>query len=528
MDTGMTAGAQTGTPAPRAGRREWMGLAVLALPTLLLALDLSVMYLALPLIGEDLSASGTQLLWIMDIYGFMIAGWMVTMGTLGDRIGRRRLLMAGAAAFGLASVLAAYAANPEMMIATRAAMGVAGATLMPSTLGMITNMFADPRQRGIAIATWVSCFMSGAAFGPVIAGLLLEYFWWGSVFLLGVPVMVVLLIVGPLLLPPSRAESAERLDLVSVALSLATILPVIYALKEFAREGVTVSPVVALVAGVAFGTLFAARQRRLAHPLVDLRLFGNRSFRAALAMMLLGIGAMGGIGLFFTQYLQLVQDLSPLKAGLCLVPSALGVVAGSMLAPGLARKFGAHKVVAGALAVSACGFVVLALIGSSSGIVVPVLGYVLAFLGLGPMSVLGNELVVGSVPPSRAGSAAALSGISSDLGIALGVAVLGSIGTAVYRTGIGDGVPAGAKEGLSGAVSAAGKLPGSAAASLLDDARDAFMRGFNVAALVSAATVLVLASLALVRLRGTAASADAESPAAPAAQPEDAESASAA
>jgi DHA2 family multidrug resistance protein-like MFS transporter len=281
LDTNTTNGS-----GPRAGRREWIGLAVLALPILLLSLDLSVLYLALPHLSADLGASSTQQLWIVDIYGFMIAGLLVTMGTLGDRIGRRKLLLIGASAFGGPSVAAAFSTSAEMLIATRALLGIAGATLMPSTLALISNMFTDPGQRATAIGVWASCFAAGAAIGPIIGGVLLVFLWWGSVFLLGVPVMLLLLVTAPLLLPEYRDTHAGRLDLTSVALSLAAILPVIYGLKELAKDGIETLPIVAMVAGAAFGIVFVLRQRRLTSPLLDLRLFGSRSFSAALGIML--------------------------------------------------------------------------------------------------------------------------------------------------------------------------------------------------------------------------------------------------
>jgi MFS transporter, DHA2 family, multidrug resistance protein len=227
----------TMTAPAQATRREWAGLAVLALPTLLVSVDTFVLLLALPQISEHLHPSSTQLLWISDIYSFLLAGFLVTMGTLGDRIGRRRLLLIGAAAFGLASVLAAYAPNPALLIAARALLGLAGATLSPSTLALIANMFRDPRQRAVAIGVWMACFMSGAAIGPIVGGVLLERFWWGSVFLLAVPVMALLLTAGPLLLPEYRAGGAGGVDLVSVALSLAGILPVVYGITGLARAG---------------------------------------------------------------------------------------------------------------------------------------------------------------------------------------------------------------------------------------------------------------------------------------------------
>src|SRR5262245_6477433 len=254
---------ETTETARRAGRREWIGLAVLALPTLLLSLDMSVLHMAVPHMAADLRPSSTELLWIIDIYGFMIAGFLVTMGTLGDRIGRRKLLMVGGAAFGLGSIAAAFATSPAMLIGARAVLGVAGATLMPSTLALISNMFRDPRQRGTAIAIWMSCFMGGMVVGPVVGGLLLSVAWWGSVFLLGVPVMVLLLIAAPKLLPEYRDEHAGRLDLASVALSLGAILPVVFALKEIAKDGLSLTTVAVLLAGLCVGTAFVRRQRRL-------------------------------------------------------------------------------------------------------------------------------------------------------------------------------------------------------------------------------------------------------------------------
>ncbi len=267
---------------------------MLALPTLLLALDMSVLFLALPHLTANLHADSTQQLWIMDIYGFMIAGFLVTMGTLGDRIGRRRLLMIGGAAFAAASLLAAFAPTAELLIGARALLGIAGATLMPSTLALISNMFRDARQRGMAIAVWMSCFMVGSSIGPVVGGVLLEMFWWGSVFLLGVPVMVLLLVTTPILLPEFRAADAGKLDLVSVALSLLAILPGVYGLKEIAKDGWAVPPVAAIVVGVAFGTAFVRRQRHLSTPLLDLTLFRNRSFSATLGVMSVGGFLMGG------------------------------------------------------------------------------------------------------------------------------------------------------------------------------------------------------------------------------------------
>ena len=322
---------------PRAGRREWVGLGVIALPCLLYAMDLTVLNLALPQLSADLQPTSSQLLWIVDIYGFLAAGSLVTMGTLGDRIGRRRLLLIGAAAFGTASVLAASSTSAGMLIAARALLGVAGATLAPSTLSLIRAMFADPGQRALAVGVWISSFSAGAAVGPVLGGLLLESFWWGSVFLIAVPVMALLLVLGPLLLPEFRDPDAGRLDLPSAALSLAAVLAVIYGLKQLAQGAPGWVPWVSVLAGLVLGVVFVRRQHSAAHPLLDLSLFANHAFSDALVTNTLDFFVSFGALLFIAQYLQLVLGLSPLEAGLWMVPSAVGLIAGSMLAPVLVR-----------------------------------------------------------------------------------------------------------------------------------------------------------------------------------------------
>jgi DHA2 family multidrug resistance protein-like MFS transporter len=408
-------------------------LAVLGLPTILLALDLSVVYLALPRLSADLGASNVQQLWITDIYGFVTAGFLVTMGTLGDRIGRRKLLLIGAAAFGATSALAAFSTSAAMLIGARALMGVAGATLMPSTLALITNMFADPAERATAIAAWTSCFMVGAAVGPIVGGVLLQYFWWGSLFLLGVPVMVLLLIAGPLLLPEYRDATAGRLDAASVALSLAAILPIVYAIKTLAHDGVAATPFVAIIAGFVAGVAFVRRQRRLASPLLDVRLFRNRPFSAALVILMVGIATQGGIMLLVSEHLQIVDALSPLRAGWSLMPASLAMVVGCLAAPVTARAFREGTIIACGLAISGCGYALIALVEGSGDVGVLIAGTILVFFGIGPMAVFSQDLIVGSVPPGNAGSAAALSETSGDFGIALGVAVFGSISAAIAR-----------------------------------------------------------------------------------------------
>ncbi len=510
-----------------AGRREWIGLAVLALPTLLLSVDMSVLHLAVPALAADLRPSSTQLLWIIDIYGFMVAGFLVTMGTLGDRIGRRKLLMIGGAAFGLASIGAAFATSPAMLIGARALLGVAGATLMPSTLALISNMFRNPRQRGAAIAVWMSCFMAGMVIGPVVGGLILAVAWWGAVFLMAVPVMVLLLLTAPALLPEYRDEHAGRLDLASVALSLGTILPVVFALKEIAKAGPSPLTLAALAVGLGLGTVFARRQRRLADPMLDLSLFRNRTFTAALSIVLVGALTMGGVFLLVSQYLQLVGGLSPAGAGLALVPQALAVVAGSLIAPRLARRFRPEFVLGFGMLVAAAGILLFTRAGGSGEVTLVVVGMSVAAFGMGPQGVLCTEMVVGSVPARKAGAASAMSETSGEFGIAMGIALFGSIGTAVYRDDLvlpghlSGGAAAEATESLAGAVDVAGGLDQRLAASVLGAARDAFAGGLHTVAAIGAAVAITFAVIGMIALRSRRPAAPAPEPE-PVPEPEDA------
>ncbi|MBN8245315.1 MFS transporter [Nitratireductor aquimarinus] len=494
-------------PLPsKAGAREWLGLALLSLPTVLLGLDLTLLHLALPALAADLRPTSTEALWIMDAYGFMIAGFLITMGTLGDRIGRRRLLMIGAAAFGVTSIIAAFSTNAPMLIAARAALGVAGATLMPSTLALISNLFADPRQRALAIGVWATTFALGMAAGPIVGGVLLEHFWWGAGFLVAVPIVVLLLLLAPVLLPEYRARQSDRIDLFSAALSLAAMLPVIYGIKEIAKEGLALTSIATIVAGILFGLLFAWRQRRLADPLLDLDLFASRAFSVALVVLLFGLVAVGGTMLLVTQYLQLVAGFSPLVAGLWMGPPALAMVAAGIGTPLLARYVRPGFVVAGALALSVAGYLMLTwLKNDASGLVMVVAGFSLAYLGLGTIAALGTDLVVGSAPVEKAGSASAMSETVQELGASLGIALLGSITTAIYRQTMQDRLPddlspevqAAVGDSLWAASAMAQRLP----AGLLEDAQSSFIAGFNTAAAFSAASIAILAVLAGVALR---------------------------
>jgi DHA2 family multidrug resistance protein-like MFS transporter len=494
---------------PRAGRREWVGLAVLALACVVYAMDLTVLHLAVPHLSADLEPSSAQLLWIADIYGFMVAGALITMGTLGDRIGRRRLLLIGAAAFALASFLAAFSTSAEMLIVARALLGIAGATIAPSTLSLIRNLFHDAGQRTFAVGVWITAYSLGGALGPLLGGVLLEFFWWGSVFLLGVPVMALLLVLGPILLPEFRDPQAGRLDLTSAALSLVAVLAVIYGLKQMAQDGFGPLPSAAIVVGLALGFAFVRRQSRLADPLIDLRLFRVPAFSASLVVYTLGILVLFASFLFIYQYLQLVLELSPLMAGIWTLPSFGSFIAGSMLAPIFVKRVRPAYVMAVGLAVAAVGLLFLTQVGAESGLTVLVSSSVVYSLGIAPIFTLANDLILGAAPPERAGAASAISETGAELGGALSIAVLGTLGTAVYRSQVADGIPAGvpaetadtARDTLGGAVAVSGELPAGLAAQVLDAAREAFTQGFQVVAFTSAVTAALAALGVAVFLR---------------------------
>jgi MFS transporter, DHA2 family, multidrug resistance protein len=496
-------------PLPtKAGRREWIGLAVIALPCALYSMDLTVLDLAVPSLSADLKPSSTQLLWIIDIYGFFVAGSLITMGTLGDRIGRRRLLLIGAAAFAVASALAAFSTSAAMLIATRAVLGLAGATLAPSTLSLIRNMFPDPRQRATAVAVWISSYSAGALIGPPLGGVLLQHFWWGSVFLVSIPIMALLLILGPILLPEFRDPSAGRPDLPSALLSVAAVLGSIYGLKQIAIHGMAWLPALCIATGLVLGAVFVRRQRKLADPLIDLRLFRAPAFSASIVTYMLATFAVFGPYVFIAQYLQLVLGLSPMKAGLWSMPLGLGFVVGSMLSPAIARRVRPALLMGVGLVIAALGFVALAQVDGASGLAVIVASTVVFSLGMSPVFTLANDIIIGSAPPERAGAASGISETCSEFGGALGIAILGSIGTAIYRSAMAasvvDGVPqdaaVAARDTLGAAVAVAGQLPGNGAA-LLAMARKAFTHGLQVTAITSALVVLGMAVLVVVSLR---------------------------
>ncbi|MBO9562460.1 MAG: MFS transporter [Niastella sp.] len=493
---------------PKATRKDWWGLAVIALPCVLYSMDLTVLNLAVPQLSASLKPSSTQLLWIMDIYGFLVAGFLITMGTLGDRIGRRKLLMIGAAFFGAASILAAFAGTAGMLIAARAILGIAGATLAPSTLSLIRNMFLDPQQRTMAIGVWAASYSAGGAIGPLIGGLMLEHFWWGSVFLLAIPVMILLLVLGPVLLPEFKDPKAGKLDLFSALLSLIAVLSIIYGLKQIASEGFGWLPLAFIIAGIVIGILFLKRQGKLNDPLIDIRLFKIPAFSASLLIYGMGCFVMFGSFFFTFQYLQLVLGLSPIKAGLWSLPSFAGFMIGAMLGPFFLRYLSPGRFMAGSLLLAAVGFVILTQLTPNSNIGTVIAALLCFSLGFAPVVTMATDLIIGAAPPERAGAAGALSETSAEFGGALGMAILGSVGTALYRSKMINTIPEGvptdvaeqAQQTLGSAVAEASQLSGNAGAALLDAAHNAFVLGLQVAAMASVGIILILAILAAVRL----------------------------
>ncbi|MFJ3790590.1 MFS transporter [Kitasatospora sp. NPDC090091] len=488
----------------RAGRREWTGLAVLLLPTLVLSMDMGVLFFAVPFISTTLAPSGTQQLWIMDVYSFLLAGLLITMGALGDRIGRRKLLMTGAAGFIGASLLAAYADGPGQLIAARAVLGAAGATVMPSTLALIRNMFQDAKQRQAALGAWGGALTAGASLGPVAGGLMLDHFWWGSVFLIAVPVMALVLLAAPALLPEYRSPQRGGFDLLGAGLSLAAILPLVYGIKTLSVDGWSLLPALALPAGLLFAGAFVLRQRTAAAPLLDLSLFRIRAFSGAISVNTVAMFAMMGFTLFTSQYLQLVKGMSPLTASLWALVPSVGVFAAVGVGSALAGKVRPAVMMAGGFLVGAIGFAMMTQVGAHSplALVLTAAG-VLAAGTVGTMT-LTAELVVSSAPAERAGAASATSETAVELGSSLGIALLGAAGAAVYRSQLDGGLPQGvdgelartAQDTLGGAVAVAAQLPGRLGTELLETARAAFTEGLHVAAVVGLVFALGAAGLA--------------------------------
>jgi DHA2 family multidrug resistance protein-like MFS transporter len=486
--------------AGRAGRREWIGLAVLVLPCLLISMDIGVLFFAVPFISADLAPSATQQLWIIDMYGFVLAGLLITMGALGDRIGRRRLLLCGAAAFGAASILAAYSGSAGTLIGARAVLGVGGATLMPSTLALIRNMFHDPQQRKAAIAAWTGGMTGGVTLGPIVGGFLLDHFWWGSVFLINLPAMALLLVLGPILLPEFRDPKPGRFDLIGAVLSLVAVLTVIYGIKRMTVEGFEVLPAGSIAVGLLLGVVFIRRQRISTNPLIDVRLFRHRAFAGSITINVIAMFALTGYALFTTQYMQLVLGLSPFVAALWSLAATPAIMISLTVTAILAKRIRPAYLMCAGLIIAAIGFGMLTQVRADSSLLFLLSAAGTLVAGVLMATTLTADMILSAAPPERAGSASALSETSSELGGALGIAILGSIGAAVYHHEMARS-PVAAADTLGGAVAVAAQLPGEAGAALLHAGRVAFTMGLNLTAISGAITMLVGAILSIMLLR---------------------------
>jgi DHA2 family multidrug resistance protein-like MFS transporter len=489
--------------------RRWAALVVCCLAGMLLGIDNSVLNYAIPSLVKDLKPSSTEILWISDVYGFVMGALLVVMGNLGDRFGRKRLAMIGAAAFGAASLLTSYATSPELLIAGRALLGVAGAMIMPSTLSIVRHAFTDPKERTTAIGLSGGLGAASFALGPVVGGLLLDHFWWGSVFLINVPVMVVVLIAGAVVLPESRNPRPGRLDWVSVPLSVVGLLGVIYAIKTGARDGFDEGQVWAAAAVGAVALLFfGRRQTRVAEPLIDVRLFRNPAFSGAVGSNLVMIFASSTLSLAFSLYFQVVRGWSPLTAGLALLPGPLAAVFAAPLASVLIPRIGRAKVVALGLALLAASTAVLGQASTPDANYWAQIFAPLLVNGIGIILIISvtSDTILASAPKERTGAAAAISETAMELGGALGIAVLGSVLTAVYRGALDlpAGVPADVAHAARDSVSGAAQ-GGPAVATA---AYQAFCHSIQITTLAGAALIAAGAVAALFTLRSVPAVID--------------------
>ncbi|GAA0965432.1 MFS transporter [Frigoribacterium faeni] len=499
------------TTGPRAGARQWAALVVLMLPVLLVSIDNTVLSFALPEISTALRPSAANQLWIVDVYSLVLAGLLVAMGSLGDRFGRRRLLLIGASGFAAVSVLAAFSPNAESLIAARAVLGFFGAMIMPATLSLLRSTFTDRDQRRLAIAIWASGFAAGSALGPIVGGVLLEHFAWGAVFLIAVPVLVPLLVLAPILVVESRDPNPGPFDLVSVLLSLSAMAPVVASIKLLATHGPGLDVAALAVVGVVSGWLFVRRQLRRERPLLDVRLFANPVFAGSVVVNLLAITALVGFLFFTTQHLQLVVQLRPLHAALMLLPGLVVMIVAGLAVVPLVRRVAPRSIVAVGLGAAAVAYAAVWLAGAEAPVWTFVVAFPLVGLGVGAAETISNDLIIAAVPANRAGAASAVSETAYEVGAVLGTAVLGSMLTAIYRgtlvvpVDVPAEAGAAARETLGGAASAAADLDGPVAQRLLDAATHAFDAGLVATAGVGAGVMVLAVVVALVALRRASA-----------------------
>ncbi|MGO4191306.1 MFS transporter [Arthrobacter sp. YAF17] len=533
---GESAAGATTSHAPRAPWRDWLALALLMFPVLLVAVDNTALTFALPAIARSLDATGVELLWIVDAYPLVLAGLLVAMGSLGDRIGRRRLLFVGSTGFAAVSAVTAFAPSAEWLIAGRAGLGFFGAMLMPSTLSLIRNIFPEPNRRRLAVAIWAAGFSGGAALGPIFGGWLVEHFWWGAILLVAVPIILPLLVLGPALIPESRDPNPGRVDVPSIILSLLVMVPVVYGIKILATHGLAAEPLAAIGFGLLMGYVFIRRQRHLlpaapaqsgpaqnrtapsdagarnrTAPLLDISLFGNRVFSTAIIANVLALFSFNGFILFLAQHLQLLEGQSPSESGVAMVPALIATVAAGLLVVPLVKKVRPGFVVAGGLLLSAAGYFLVAFGDHGNGPALLLAALLVLCLGVGAAETISNDLILGAAPAEKSGAAAAISETGYEIGSLLGTAILGSILTASYQgnlrlpAAVAESAPAEASaqagETLAGAVELAEALPGPLADAVMTAARAAFDSGVHITAAIALVLMAGASVLAAVVLR---------------------------
>jgi MFS transporter, DHA2 family, multidrug resistance protein len=497
-------------PTVSTPRRAWLALAVLLLPVLLIAVDNTILAFALPSIAQDFRPAASTQLWIVDVYSLVLAALLVAMGSLGDRIGRRKLLLIGAAGFAAVSFAAAFAPSAGYLVAARAVLGFFGAMLMPSTMSLIRNIFIDASARRLAIAIWASSFTAGSALGPIVGGVLLEHFHWGAVFLVAVPILMPLLVLAPRLVPESRDPNPGPLDLPSVLLSLTTMLPLVWAVKTGAHDGLSWLVGAALVVSVGSALMFVRRQNRSATPMFDVKLFGYAPFASSIVANFLSIVGLIGFIFFVSQHLQLVLGLSPLAAGLVTLPGALLSMVAGIGVVRLVRWFAPHTLTIVGLVLVSAGFGMILVFRHDLNVAAVIASFIVLEIGVGISQTITNDTIVSSVPAAKSGAASAVSETAYELGAVIGTATLGTIFTAFYRTnvqlpqGLSAQQAADAGESIGGATAVAQTLPGEVAGPLLDSAHTAFDSGIAPTAIIAGVLTLVAAGVVAFAFRNGA------------------------
>ncbi|MER7345403.1 MFS transporter [Streptomyces aurantiacus] len=502
-----TAAAPSGRRTPGAGANRWVVLVVLCVSLLLVAVDATVLHVAVPAVTEDLKPGAMELLWIVDIYPLVCASLLILFGTLGDRVGRRRVLLLGYGLFGVASAVAALADTPHVLIAARALLGVGGAMIMPATLSILRQVFPDRRERALAIGIWSAVAAVGAACGPLLGGFLLEHFWWGSVFLINIPLMLVSLPVGRWLLPESTGRRNGPWDVVGALMAAGGLFGLVLGVKRLGSGESPFGATTLLAVAVGGGLLvaFVRRQRRRRYPLVDLAMFTRPAFSTSVGCIVLAMLALVGLELIAAQYLQLVLGLSPLETGLRLLPLTIAAMAAGLAGSRMLQRFGPRAMVATGFALTALAVAALTAMGGEDNAPLMLTGFVLLGFGLETTLFGAYESMLSEAPQTQAGGAAAIGETSYQLGAGIGIALLGSVMNAAYAPGLSSvrGVPAAdsaaASHSLGEAYEVASRLGGAQGDALRAAARDSFVHGLHVTLLVSAG-LLLLGALAALRL----------------------------